>query len=161
MHPGSLAFPLILALLSSAGKDADPGLPADSASAIAGALAPAGPPLAPPVRIAAGRRCIVDLVQAYEVTGDLAGRFEIDFRILVDGPCGKPPGTFSEQWIAHGSFSGSLREAPVSARLSYFGTGRVGGEVEAQMVFDQGMEGELRVRGNFGDGKLSYRGGVH
>jgi len=160
MHRGTLALTLIPALLSTMGAGARPGSAVGSATAVAGTFAPAGRPAAPPVRVAAGRRCIVDLVQAYEVEGDLAGRFEIDFRILIDGPCGRPPGTFAEQWIAHGSFEGTLREAPASARLSYLGTVRAGGEVDARMVLDQGLARELRVSGRFGEGRLSYEGSV-
>ena len=35
-----------------------------------------------------------------------------------------------------------------------------GGEVEGHMVFGQGLRGELRIQGNFGDGYLSYEGHV-
>ena len=52
-----------------------------------GLFKPKGPPNSPPIRIEAGESCIVDLTQAYIVSGTLSGSFEIDYRIVVHGPC--------------------------------------------------------------------------
>lgn len=39
-------------------------------------------------------------------------------------------------------------------------TGSLGGDVDGMMVLGQGLAGELHVRGNFGDGRLSCEGWV-
>lgn len=130
------------------------------AARTAGTFSPSGPPLQPPMRVEAGESCVVDLTQAYSVTGSLSGSLEADYRILVAGGCGAPIGTFDEQWIAHGTFSGTLDGAPVSGRFSYTARVKTGGEVEGRMVFGQGLQGTLSIHGSFGDGYLSYDGHV-
>jgi len=72
-----------------------------------GLFAPAGPPLEQPVRVDAGGSCVVDLRQAYVISGPLSGSLDIDYRILVHGPCEVPPviGKYDEEWIAHGTFT--------------------------------------------------------
>ena len=94
-------------------------LKTESDSIVSGTLVPKGPPISPPVRVEAGNNCIVDLVQTYSVTGTLSGIFEIDYRILVYGPCGVPPGTYDEEWIAYGIFDGYLAETTASGKFSY------------------------------------------
>jgi len=126
----------------------------------AGWLTPVGGPLGPPSRLEAGHNCIVDVRQGYDISGTLSGSVEIDFRILVDGPCGSPPGTFAEEWIAHGSFTGTKGGAAVSARFSYTARVHAGGDVHGRIVLGRGLEGEVRVRGNFADGRLSYEGWI-
>jgi hypothetical protein len=135
---------------------AGPGLQAS------GTFAPSGPPHAPPVRVSAGGSCVVELTQAYVITGTLAGSLEIDYRILVYGPCEVPPvlGKYDETWIARGTFSGALDGSAASGTLTYTAQVRAGGDVDGRMVFGDGMDGELVVAGNFGDGELSYSGWV-
>lgn len=137
-----------------------PARPGSAPKVLAGTFAPSGPPARPPVRVAAGDGCVVDLQQAYIVSGDLAGSARIDYRILVEGPCGPPPGTFAEEWIAHGTFTGTLNGTAASARLRYTARVQPGGEVDGRIVLGQGLAGELRVQGNFGDSRLSYSGRV-
>lgn len=127
---------------------------------VAGTFAPQGPPPEEPKRMAAGENCIVDLKQNYNVTGGLSGSFEIDYRILVKGPCGSPIGTFDEEWIAHGDFNGEFNGKPVAGKLSYVASVKAGGDVDGRITFGQGLEGELCVSGNFSDGKLFYEGSV-
>jgi hypothetical protein len=69
-------------------------------------------------------------------------------------------GTFDEQWIAHGTFTGTHDGASASGRFTYTATVNAGGDIEGRLVFGQGMRGTLRIRGNFGDGYLSYEGHV-
>ncbi|MCP4975643.1 MAG: hypothetical protein GY931_05735 [Maribacter sp.] len=135
-------------------------LKAETDSIASGTLVPKGKPVNPPIRVGAGKNCIVDLVQTYSVTGTLSGTFEIDYRILVYGPCGVPPGTYKEEWIAYGTFEGKINETPASGKFSYVAHSKVSGEVEGHMVFDQGINGELEIKGNFKDRKLSYKGWV-
>lgn len=123
-----------------------------------GTLTPSGPPSSPPRRVDAGGACIVDLEQRYDVAGTLSGRLVADYRILVQGPCGEPPGTVEEQWIAHGVFEGAVRGDTVSASFWYTARVRVGGAVEGQMVFGGGIQAKLNVTGRFSDGYLSYTG---
>jgi len=130
------------------------------ARSASGTLVPAGPPMGAPVRVAAGRGCVIDLVQAYSVAGTLVGRLEVDFRILTAGPCDSPPGTHDEDWIAHGTFSGTVDGERGSANLSYTAHVTAGGEVDGRMILAGDVEGELRIRGNFADGQLSYEGGL-
>ena len=125
-----------------------------------GAFAPNGPPAVAPVRVDAGQGCVIDLTQAYTVTGTLSGTFAIDYRILSAGPCGSPAGTFDEEWIAHGTFTGTLNGAAVSGGLSYTATVTAGGDVEGTIILGPELEGELEVFGNFGDGTLTYEGWV-
>ena len=123
-----------------------------------GTLEPDGPPQQPPVRVDAGDGCVVDVRQTYNVKGTLSGSFDIDFRIMVHGPCGHPIGTFAEEWIARGTFEGSVSGTGASARFTYSATVKAGGEVRGQIVLGQGLNGNLRVRGNFSDGQLAYDG---
>ena len=125
-----------------------------------GTLAPLGPPTQPPVRVEAGGSCVVDLRQPYVVSGSLSGSLEIDFRILVNGPCEVPPapGKYDEAWIAHGSFTGALRGSAASGTVLYTADVRAGGRVEGRVVLGGGIDGELAVSGNFADGRLSYLG---
>lgn len=127
---------------------------------LSGTISPFGPPVDAPVGVDAGPNCIVDLTQRYEVRGDLAGGMEIDFRILVQGPCGSPAGTYDEEWIAHGTFDGSLNGEPASGSFVYTADIRSGGEVNGRMVFGGGLEGELAIGGEFSDGELEYSGAL-
>lgn len=127
---------------------------------LSGTFSPAGPPVAAPVRVDAGPTCIVDLSQRYEVGGDLTGRMEIDFRILVHGTCGAPAGTYDEEWIAHGTFDGSLNRETASGSFVYTADVRSGGEVRGRMVFGGAIEGALTIVGNFSDEELSYSGAL-
>ncbi len=133
---------------------------ADSISQIraTGTFHPDGPPPQKPTRVEAGTGCVVDVQQAYTVQGTLKGSFSIDFRILVRGPCGRPLGTFAEEWIARGNFVGSLQGESAAARFTYTATVEPGGEVDGLMVLGQGLAGELRIRGSFSDGVLTYDG---
>jgi hypothetical protein len=127
----------------------------------AGTFSPNGPPSEPPLRVEAGGSCIVDLKQAYTITGTLSGSLSIDYRILVAGPCGLPLGTFNENWIAHGTFTGTIGGAEVTARFSYAAQVKAGGEVDGLIVFGPGLQGELQVSGNFSDGRLAYEGRLY
>ncbi len=132
----------------------------DSTSQIraTGTFRPDGPPQQEPTRVDAGKGCVVDVRQAYVVEGTLEGSFNVDFRILVRGPCGRPIGTFAEEWIARGEFVGSLQGVSATARFTYAATVEPGGEVSGLIVLGQGLDGQLRVRGSFSDGKLIYDG---
>lgn len=124
-----------------------------------GRFAPAGPPSRPPMKVPTGRGCTIDLTQPYTISGTLSGTLDIDYRILVHGPCGRAePGVFDEEWIARGTFTGRIRGEAASASFSYTARVRAGGDVKGTIVLGQGADGELRVRGNFGDGELSYEG---
>lgn len=124
-----------------------------------GELAPTGPP-ADRATVDTGAGCVIDLRQSYAVHGTLSGSAEMDYRILVDGPCGSPPGTFDEEWIAWGSFDGTLDGAPASGGLVYTARVKAGGDVDGRIVLGRGLTGELRVTGNFADGHLAYEGEV-
>ena len=125
-----------------------------------GSFAPTGAPAELPVKIEVGKSCLVELKQSYSISGTLSGTMIIDYRILVYGPCGVPPGTFDEDWIAHGTFTGTANGSAVSGKLSYVARVQAGGNVEGRVSLGQGLEGELQVRGNFGDGRLAYTGWV-
>lgn len=126
-----------------------------------GYFSPNGAPSSAPNRTDGGGSCIVDLVQDYTVSGTLSGQFTIDYRIKVDGPCGAPLGTHDEDWIAHGTFSGTLNEVTLTSSFTYVAHVSAGGDVDGKMVFGQGLSGKLEVRGNFADGKLSYDGSLN
>jgi hypothetical protein len=125
-----------------------------------GTFMPSGPPSGKPERIAAGKSCIVNLVQSYNISGTLTGTIELNYRILVKGPCGSPPGTFDEEWIAYGTFKGKFIDVDVSGNMSYTATVKAGGNVDGQIVLGQELEGNLQVYGNFKDEKLSYNGKI-
>jgi hypothetical protein len=129
----------------------------------AGTFAPAGPPLERPIRVDAGGNCVVDLRQAYDISGTLSGSLEIDYRILVYGPCEVPPviGKHDEEWIAHGKFTGAIDGSAASGSLTYTAKVRAGGDVEGRILLGAGLDGEMAVSGNLGDGRLSYRGRVN
>ncbi len=123
-----------------------------------GTFVPAGPPLDTPVRNDIGKGCIVEIKLPYNITGTLTGNLEIDFRILVNGPCGEPAGTYDEEWIAFGSFSGTVDGSPGSGKFTYTADVKTGGDVDGKIVFGQGIDGELVVKGNFKNKRLSYYG---
>ncbi|MCO5271624.1 MAG: hypothetical protein M9954_08190 [Cyclobacteriaceae bacterium] len=125
-----------------------------------GFIKPKGHPHNAPTAVEAGKSCLVDLIQDYTVTGTLSGTFIINYRIMVHGPCGQPPGTYDEEWIAHGTFSGQINDTPEEGKFTYTATVRDGGNVNGTIVFGQGITGNLGIAGNFKDGKLSYKGRV-
>lgn len=131
--------------------------PRDSVS---GTFRPAGPPASPPVRVDAGGGCIVDLTQRYTMTGTLQGSLEVDYRIQVAGPCGAPPGTYDEDWIAHGTFAGRLAGTAVTAGLAFRAHVVAGGRVTGRITFDRGLRGDVQVVGRFSQGALRYAGEV-
>ncbi len=124
---------------------------------VSGTFLPPGPPPEIPVRIDVGQECIVDLRQLYTVSGTLSGTMELTYRIIVYGPCGSPPGTFEEDWIAYGTFTGRLNDSPASGRLTYVAKVAAGGDVDGIIQFGQGLDGELEVHGNF-SGSMGYTG---
>lgn len=144
--------------LRPAQPSSDGAPPQTSGKKAAGTLTPVGTPLEPPKRVDVGQSCLVEMRQAYTISGTLSGSAEIDYRILVAGSCGSPAGTFDEQWIAHGTFTGQVDKADASASFTYTARVNAGGQVDGRIVFGQGLEGELDVHGNFGDGKLTYTG---
>ena len=124
----------------------------------AGEFSPLGPPLKEPERIEAGQSCIVDLIQPYTISGTLSGKIVFNYRILVKGPCGSPPGTYDEEWIAYGEFTGKLDNADVSGKMCYTANVEAGVEVNGIIVLGQGLEGKLQVHANVKDRKLLYQG---
>ena len=144
--PGGACFAMLPLARSGAGTHTAP----------AGFLAPDGPPASPPERTDAGGRCVVDLRQPYTIRGRIEGRLLIDYRILVEGPCGLPPGQVDEEWIAHGTFEGSTGDGPVTGTLWYTARVAGGGRVEGLMRLTGGLEARLAVSGRFEDGELAY-----
>jgi hypothetical protein len=126
---------------------------------VSGMIVPSGPPQGAPVRMDAGGSCIVDVTQRYDVAGSIRGSLEVDFRILVHGPCGSPPGTFDEEWIALGELRGRWEGGSISTRLAYKAEVR-GGAVEGNIVLGPGASGQLKIRGTFAEGRLAYTGWV-
>lgn len=129
---------------------------------ISGAFRPQGPPLTPPIRENAGGSCIVDINQAYVITGSLSGSLKINYRIVVFGPCEVPPipGKYDEDWIAYGSFSGTIAEKSTSCTLVYTAQVEAGGNIKGHMKLDDGLTGELTVSGNLNNQELSYEGWI-
>ena len=156
----ALAICISLSLINkSAAQDSTttPGKPTNDIEA-SGVFMPSDPPVEKPERIAAGKSCIINLVQPYNITGTLTGTMEFNYRILVKGPCGSPAGTFDEEWIAYGTFKGKCNGVDASGNISYTANVKAGGNVDGQIDFGQGLEGSLLVYGSFKDGKLSYKG---
>lgn len=154
MKPGS-KLPMFALLATSV---AVIGAESEETIQASGTFEPDGMPHQPPVRIDAGEGCVVDVDQTYIVKGTLSGSFDVNFRILVHGPCGYPLGTYSEEWIARGTFRGSLNGKTASANFTYTATVKAGGDVSGQIVLGQGLNGYLRVRGSFSDRQLAYDG---
>ena len=124
-------------------------------SIVSGTFRPSGPP-ENPVRTKVGSGCVVDLKQRYQLEGSLAGEMEIDYRIFVSGDCTKPPGTFDEHWISHGTYAVRVGETDYTGALIYLATVKAGGQVEGKLTLDGGVSAELHVSGNFQDGYMSY-----
>lgn len=130
---------------------------ADEISA-SGTIKPNGAPSSGPVRTSAGGNCIVDLTQPYAISGKLSGTLEIDYRILIHGSCGQPIGTYREEWIAFGHFAGEVDGQSTAGSFTYTAVVLPGGNVDGNIVMDQGLHAALRVEGNFRDGYLTYQG---
>lgn len=158
-----ILFTLVLNLVVLSGITAqEPNAPSTAKSQpqlVQGTMVPTGPPIKKPVLIEAGKSCIVELVQGYAMTGSLNASLEVDYRIWVQGPCGSPPGTFDEEWIAFGSIAEKEGEG-WRGNLTYIATVKAGGLVQGQMEFGQGLEGELKIQGKFSDGRLAYEGWI-
>jgi hypothetical protein len=122
-----------------------------------GTFKPAGPP-DHPVRTQVGDVCIVDLGQRYTIDGTITGTMQIDYRIFVAGPCGAPPGTYDEQWIARGRYSVHVGEPVREGPLGYLASVTSKGRVEGRITLAEELRGTLEVRGNFNDGVMQYRG---
>lgn len=148
---GAVVLLSVAAVTSAAGQ-----IPTSEVAA-SGTLRPAGPPegLA---RARIGETCVVDLTQEYVLDGTLAGGMEIDYRIFVAGPCGSPPGTYDEQWIAHGRYRLAVEGAEFEGPLVYLGQVEAGGSVEGTIRVADALEATLAVSGKFEDGTLVYRG---
>lgn len=127
--------------------------------AVSGVIIPQGPPSRTPVRLDAGAGCVVDVAQDYSLQGDLEGSLSIDFRILVHGPCGSPPGTFDEEWIAHGESAGTVMGQSYSTLLTYV-AGVEDGDILGVIVFGPGLAGRLEIVGRFEQRRLRYSGWV-
>ncbi len=157
-----IALTLLTTLEIAAQDTIGQALEAVKGTKATGTFAPEGPPLEPPVRVSAGGSCIVDIRQAYVISGTFSGSLEIDYRIIVYGPCEVPPvlGKYNEAWIAHGTFSGNINGSSTSGTLTYTAQVKAGGDVEGCMIFNDGQNGDITVSGNFADGKLSYMGWV-
>lgn len=152
--------PVLIAVILACPASATAQVVTADGDTASGTFSLANPPSRPPVRTPAGAGCVIELTQTYTVSGAMRGFFGVDYRIFVDGPCGEPPGAFDEEWIAVGTFDGTLREREATGAFRYTARVRAGGDVNGRIVFGQGMAGELTVRGNFGDGGLSYVGSV-
>ena len=150
--PGAILVATAALLLAATG--------AAGQTAASGTLTPAGPPLAPPTRTDAGGACIVELRQASEVAGTLDGRLVADYRILIRGPCGQPAGTYAEEWIAHGTFDGTVDGEPATGTFVYTAAVEPGGSVRGRITLGDGVVGALEVTGEMSEGRLSYAGSV-
>jgi hypothetical protein len=105
-----------------------------------------------------GDNCIVDLEMEYSLEGSLAGSMSVDYRIYVGGVCGKPPGTFDEQWIARGTYKANVDGAECEGPLVYIADVEAGGAVKGKITLAGDLEGTLEVAGRFQDGFLRYQG---
>ena len=118
-------------------------------------------PNSPPtnvVRTEVGNNCIVDLDQSYDLSGTLVGSMKINFRIVIHGPCGSPPGTFYEEWIAHGEYSAMTSNLTLQGPLVYLATVEADGKVSGEIRLSGAAHGTLIVSGSFQDGFMEYSG---
>jgi len=122
-----------------------------------GTFRPAGPP-GHVSRSQIGDDCVVDLVQGYTLDGALSGSMQIDFRIFVAGPCGMPPGTYDEHWIARGEYVVRVGDSTREGPLVYLAEVKAGGGVEGRIRLADGLRGTLMVGGRFRAGFMRYRG---
>jgi hypothetical protein len=108
-------------------------------------------------------------------------------RNVGTGPQGKPPTNQEQSWggitlfcfdeankivaeIGEESAPGPIERlacpvpideaAEVSERFTYVAQVKAGGDVDGQILFSQGIEGDLHIHGNFNEGKLSYEGWI-
>jgi hypothetical protein len=125
--------------------------------ALSGTFRPSAPP-GEPARKSVGSGCVVDLTQVYDLEGSLIGEMTIDFRIFVGGDCAKPPGTFDEHWISHGTYVVRVQGTEYEGALIYLATVRAGGKVEGTIKMNGGLSAELKVAGRIQDGFMRYSG---
>lgn len=150
---------MALLVVSTMGMAGWPAVVTGQAAA-SGSFAPDGAPERPPVRVDAGGACVVDLVQDYTIDGALTGTLRFDYRILVRGPCGAPAGTFDEEWIAHGSSTGSALGQSAVASVLYTAHVGAGGSVNGTATLCGGVQGRIKVTGALAERRLSYDGFV-
>ncbi len=122
-----------------------------------GSFQPGGTPISRQLK-ELGDLCVVDIEQRYVIDGTIIGTLLIDYRILIQGPCGTPPGTYEEQWIAYGSYEGEIAGDKVTGSLLYLAQVEAGGEIAGVVTLTGLVAGDLNVSGSFDEGKLSYVG---
>lgn len=122
------------------------------ATEVSGSFLPNSPPVEP-IRTAFLDNCIIELDQSYDISGSM----KVNFRIAVRGPCGSPPGTFDESWIATGEYTARLEGIEVEGDLMYVAEVQAGGDVSGEIILTGEVSGTLAVKGNFEAG-MNYEG---
>ncbi len=153
--PVAVAVALTLAVSSTAA-----GPEAQRVLEVQGSYEPSGPPH--PERRPVGDLCVVDLEQSYRVDGSLSGTMTVDYRIFVAGPCGSPPGTFDEHWIAIGRYDLECPggTGPATGDLVDVAEVSAGGHVAGKITLAGDLRGSLRIDGNFREGSIHYAGSI-
>jgi hypothetical protein len=153
--PAAISLLLVIGLLVGC-------QPVPSAS-IKAQMSPTGPPTVEQLTDA-GEECLVHVVLAPKVEGNLQGSVDTDYRIVVLHPCDPtPPGTYEENHALTGKFKGTLDGK--DGTFEFFGSGKsVNGDYAAKWAIIPGsatgglagLTGMLDVQGKMLGGAGTY-----
>ena len=94
-----------------------------------------------------GRNCLLEVDGTFFFTGTIQGRAAAHTRALVFAPCADvattPPGTYRDVFTSRAVFEGTVNGEPAHANLLYAGETKVGGAIDAHLVFSNGLAGAL------------------
>jgi hypothetical protein len=117
-----------------------------------------------------GNFCRVEVDAAYPFTGDLVGTADLHFWALIHGPCGSDFFAYKENYMATGTFTGTVLDKEGTLDLFYQGRGwpaEVGEQAVSSKIIIrsgtgelEGAKGVLAVTYVMGDVVDSYEGHV-
>jgi hypothetical protein len=96
-----------------------------------------------------GRSCRLDVDGRLVFTGTITGTAVAHTTALVFAPCAQvattPPGTYRDVFTSRAVFDGAVDGEPAHANMLYVGETKVGGAIDAHLVFFDGLAGVLDV----------------
>ena len=94
-----------------------------------------------------GHNCLLEVDGTFFFTGTIVGEAPTHTSALVFATCDQvattPPGTFRDVFTSRAVFDGTVNGVPAHANLLYAGETKVGGAIDAHLIFSNGLAGVL------------------
>jgi hypothetical protein len=155
------AFVLILALMVSA---CQPVQPLDASQIeVTGTASFVGPPDERNVATRSNT-CHLEVHTSKQFEGTIEGMAPMVLNIVVNHFCdGMPPDTYAHQWVASGTFTGTVDSVPGAFDFAYVAQIEAGGELNGKFIIIEGAGGLANLRGIINEtgpllGTTSYSG---